>query len=313
LIFLGFFIADDPFGIFYSNTGIAEPSEDVVQTRNYLKSFRSEKYTAFVFGNSRSHAFTKKNISKHIGHEKIFDFSSPGESLLNIDKKLGLILSKQEQVHYAIILIDDGILENTDNKYRVYQGPVYNHSPVTSNVSYIKFYANYLGYYFDDYFFLKHICYKLTGTYKTQWMESAFKNPGAKPEQIISHNYSSVRDSLIATDFNKYKSEYKPDYSVTGRRIRSVNEQDLAYLQNIALLLKTNHINYKIILPPDFHKQKVAPQVYYVISKIFGDNSVYDFTGVNRITTDSTLNYENLHFTEAAGEIILDSIFRKAS
>ena len=40
-------------------------------------------------------------------------------------------------------------------------------------------------------------------------------------------------------------------------------------------------------------------------------NNFYDFSGVNKITTDSTLNYENLHFTYRAADMMMDSICLK--
>ena len=85
-------------------------------------------------------------------------------------------------------------MENTDNTNRFYQGPVYNHSPVSSNVSYFTFYSNYLKYYFNNYFFLKHTYFKITGTYKEEWMKDAFANP----ELVFIQNVKIIPHWLTA-------------------------------------------------------------------------------------------------------------------
>lgn len=307
LICACFFLIDDPFGVLYKNECLAETSEDVMETREYLKNWQTKKYSSFIFGNSRANAFNPEVWKKYIGGEVIFKFNCPGESVLNIKKKLDLILAKQP-IKNALILIDDGILENTNNQHRFYQGPVYNHSPITSNISYINFYGNYVKYYFNNFFFLKHIYFKLTHTYKANWMNNAFKNPEPIKNIVKPLNYESMQDSLIETNFLLYKQIFKPDYSFFKKKIKSISVEDSLHLIEIKKLLEDNGVNYKIIIPPDFSKLKEEQAVYTTLKSIFS-NKLYDFTGVNKITLDSTLNYENLHFTKKAGAILLDSIY----
>ena len=309
LICLLFFIADDPFGIFYKDKCLAEASDDVVKTRNYLHNYSEQKYTSFIFGNSRAHGFLESDWQKNIGNERIYQFSSPGESVLNIKKKIELI-SKHQQIKNALIIIDAGILENTNNQHRFYKGPVYEHSPLTSNSSYFNFFSNYIKYYFDDFFFVKHIYYKLTSSYKKEWMNDSFKDPSeGKSNEINSFKYETLADSLINTNFVSYKSIYKPDYSAFKRKQSSVNAEDSVHLTKIKKILDSHAVNYKFIIPPDFQGKKIAPKIYNTLYSILG-NKLYDFTGINKISTDSTLNYENLHFTSRAGAIILDSIYK---
>ena len=210
-----------------------------------------------------------------------------------------------------IVLIDDGILENTDNFHPYYKGPVYDHMPATSNISYFKFYSNYLKYYFSDYFVFKHIYFKITGDYKEKWMSNAFENPN-QHQTFISQNYPSLADSLIETDFNEYKRVFNPDYSIYQKQAVSLDQRDIAHLQEINQIFKTNNINYKIIYPPNFHKHKINPNIKTVLTNLFAQH-FYDFSGVNRISSDSTLYYENLHFTYKAANLIIDSILKDSN
>ena len=276
--------------------------------RKYLNEYEINEPSTFIFGNSRTHAF--KTYKCDTTKAKFYDFGSPGECVLNIKKKLQLIIDKQGKLRNAIILIDEGILENTDNGHRFYQGPIYNHSPLSSNVSYLTFYSNYIKYYFNDNFFLKHIYYKLTGVYNERWMKDAFTKPSAGIN-FICKNYPTYADSLLETNFQEYKRVFKPDYQSYAHGERALDDRDIEHLKQIKLIVENNKINYIIIYPPNFHKGKINPKLKKLLIDLFADN-FYDFSGVNKITTDSTLNYENLHFTYRAANIIMDSICSKS-
>lgn len=305
IFFLFFFIIDDPFGIVYKEKCLAETSDDVIVIRKYLNEYKTNKFSTFIFGNSRTHAF--KNYKCGNGADNFFfDFGSPGESVLNIKKKLELVIDNQTEVKKVIILIDDGILENTDNTHRFYQGPIYNHSPLSSNASYFTFYSNYLKYYFSNFFFIKHIYYRITGIYKEEWMNDAFKKPGSDFNYTCK-NYPTLADSLLETDFQEYKRVFKPDYTSHPKKNISVDQRDVEHLNQIKEILKKNNIKYKVIYPPTFQVRKIELKITHLLNDLFAEN-FYDFSGVNKITTDSTLNYENLHFTYRAANMMMDSI-----
>ncbi len=307
LVCLGFFLADDPFAIFFKDYSLVESSEDVLKTRNYLKTYEAERYSAFIFGNSRTHGFHETDWQKHIGQQPVYHFGAPGESLLNIRKKIELILEHGE-LKNVLIIIDAGILENTDNKHPFYKGPVYNHTPLTSDISTFAFYSNYVRYYFDDFFFLKHIVYKITHQYNASWMEKAFKEPSTGADTFVSSRYESLADSLIETDFTEYKQVFHPDYSVLKRKPVSVSAKDMVHLRKIHELLDGNKVDYKVVIPADFMGAELDRAAYDSLKAVLKQH-LYDFGSYDRIRKDSTLNYENLHFTRKAGALMLDSIY----
>lgn len=307
LVCLAFFLADDPFGIFFKDSGLVESSEDIVKTRHYLKTGKDAGYTAFIFGNSRTHGFHEKDWQQHIGSQPVYHFGAPGESLLNIRKKLELTLEHGKPKH-ALIIIDAGILENTDNGHPFYKGPVYNHTPMTSGISTFAFYGNYVRYYFDDFFFLKHIVYKLTHHYHASWMGKAFKEPGEQAKPFVSAGYESLSDSLIETNFAAYKNTFHPDYSIMKRKPVIISSKDMAHLRKMVELMNANRIDYKVVIPPDFMGPPLDRPAYDSLKSVLKQH-LYDFGFFDKIRKDSTLNYENLHFTRKAGAIMMDSLY----
>jgi hypothetical protein len=307
LVCLVFFLVDDPFGVFFKDNSLVESSEDVVKTRNYLKTYDDKRYMAFIFGNSRTHGFHEKDWQQHIGTQAVYHFGSPGESLLNIRKKIELILA-HGKLRNALIIIDAGILENTDNKHPSYKGPVYNHTPLTSDISTFAFYSNYVRYYFDDFFFLKHIVYKLTHRYRASWMTKAFKEPEAAVGAFASHVYETLADSLIETNFQEYKNIFHPNYVALKRKPVSVSPVDMAHLRKIDELLNSQKVEYRVVIPPDFMGEELSRTAYDSLKAVL-KHHLSDFGSFDKIRKDSTLNYENLHFTRRAGAMMLDSLY----
>lgn len=307
LVCFGFFLGDDPFAIFFKEDGLVESSEDVLKTRNYMKTCQDAGYTAFIFGNSRTHGFHEKDWQKHIGAQPVYHFGAPGESLLNTRKKIELILSHGKLKH-ALIIIDAGILENTDNTHPSYKGPVYNHTPLTSDISTFAFYSNYVRYYFNDFFFLKHIVYTLTHQYNTSWMGKAFAEPVTESDLFASPNYETLADSLIETNFREYNKTFHPDYTVLKRKPIRVSANDMIHLRKIDELLSAHNVAYHMVIPPDFMGAQMERCAYDSLKTVF-KNHLFDFGSFDKIRKDSTLNYENLHFTTKAGAMMLDSMY----
>jgi hypothetical protein len=305
IIVISFFVLD-PFCLFYRNNSFAQKSTDVQSFRAFNKQNPVEQYDAFVFGNSRSNSFQSAELQKHIGSDKkIFHFNAPGECVLNILKKLQFIRDAGNKINTAVILIDNGVLKNKDNASVLYQGPVYEHSVHSTDRNYFDFYSSFINYYFTDFYFAKYIVHDLTEIY-TPWMKGAFNEKTTS----VSPSY---KDSLLIHDFAEYKRVFKPKFSrkyVRSNIVTQIDPDDLERLKQISDILQQEGTQYCIIIPPDFHLQKVPTDVRNTLCDVFGANRVFDFTGENVITMDSTMNYEGIHFSNRAGTMILDSIFK---
>jgi hypothetical protein len=293
----------------HNEVAIAEQSEDVVHFRRFKKQNPEIHFDSFIFGNSRANSFSESHLKSKLGQEsKIFYFNAPGECILNYHKKIQHIKKSGNTIKHAILIIDQGILANKDNLSPKFHGPVYEHTVQSSNRSYLNFLSSFINYYFTDFFFLKYTTFKLTGTY-TPWMQSAFK----KPESIqFSMDKRQIKDSLLEFHFEQYKKKYSPIYDrkfEPTEIVTSIDESDLVYLREIMRIFDQDTTQYFIVIPPDFHRQKSPHQITLQLEQIFDSSRIFNFTGSNQITNDSTLNYENLHFSVRAGNMILDSIF----
>jgi hypothetical protein len=299
------FVVLDPFCLFHRDNSFAQQSTDVQSFRTFIEQNPVERYDAFVFGNSRCNSFQSKELQKHIGSDKkIFYFNAPGECVLNILKKLQFIRDAGNKINTAVILIDNGVLKNKDNSSDFFQGPVYEHSVRSTDRSYFDFYSSFINYYFTDFYFAKYILHDLTSIY-TPWMKSAFN------EQASSVSPSN-KDSLLIHNFTEYKRVFKPNFSrkyVPANVVTRIDSDDLERLKQISQILQQEGTQYCIIIPPDFHLQQVPTDIRNTLFDVFGASRVFDFTGENAITMDSTMNYEGTHFSNRAGKMILDSIF----
>ncbi len=310
IIILGFLVIDDPFSVFYKTNGIAEKSTDIVITKKFMQTADTAQYNTFVFGNSRMNSFEAEYLKSYLSkNAKPFYFNSPGEAVLNMYKKINIIKAHDCRIENALLLIDESIVKNTDNSSELFKGPVYIHSVHTSSIGYFDFYKKYIVDYFTNFFFAKHIYYTLTQTYKP-WMKDCFPDPGNKQKTPTGIN---LKDSLLINHFNEFKKMYNPHYDRALNEklhIKQIDSVDVNYLREIRNVFIAEKTNYFVIIPPGFHQMKFNATALDQLKQLFGSR-VYDFSGVNPITSDSTLNYEQTHFSKQAGRMMMDSIFEK--
>jgi hypothetical protein len=72
--------------------------------------------------------------------------------------------------------------------------------------------------------------------------------------------------------------------------------------------LKTENVNYKIILSPLFEQLKWHPNDFNLLKNLFGSNLV-DYSGINYFTNNKLNYYESSHFRPIVGNEILQQMY----
>ena len=88
-----------------------------------------------------------------------------------------------------------------------------------------------------------------------------------------------------------------------------LNNQKLM-LENIATILKKHDSNAKIVISPLYDQLQLNEKDLAYLKNLFGPNNVYDFSGINRITSDYKNYYENSHYRPHVAKEIMDTIYR---
>ncbi len=324
VILLLSFIIIDPFGLIHNKKIVSETSDDFLSTELYLKNTKNIPYNAFIFGNSKTLAFRSKDWQKYVKDTLIaFKFGCPGESINNIYKKIELITKMGDTIKQALIVLDEGLFLNVNNRHKSYFGPVYKHHWKTTDESILDFYFTYFKFYLKDLNFIKYIDYSIFNKYRN-YMKGVISitnedKIGTKSERNSLTNefyFSDIESEIEKLGFDTYYKRHQNLFSVTQKNNNStsnilIETEDIEYLKQIKKLLVEEGAKYKIIISLAFDQQKMNELNIKLLTEIFGKENVFDFSGKNEIAADSSFFYERLHFRPIAGDLLLKKVYSK--
>ena len=168
-IFLLIYLFTDPFKIIYNydnyyiNNDFVSLNRAVINAKTYLKNRKTQKYNAFIFGSSRSIAAHCKDWITYLPNDaKPFHYDGNAEGLYGINKKVKFIDSQGDTIKYAVIFIDQMLLETLEVKNEF----LYVEYPSLSGEGWLNYHLLFLKAFTNPKFFLGYYYFKYTGIYK---------------------------------------------------------------------------------------------------------------------------------------------------
>lgn len=316
------FVVFDPFGMIHKELPqfvMGESANDDFNTLNKFDTNNPEyKYNAFVFGNSKTLAILSTDWSKYIGKQRFFKFGSPGESLLNIRKKLEYAISKGNKIDYAIILLDGKVLSNTDNESPMFSGPVYLKGPKSSYNNELQYVSKGFYYFLYDAYFLNF--------FKKAFTKSKQNSSVKEPDWDIINQTMTKDEYLFLQGNNEFyrwdteKAILKDSLSwVEGFNPATIEEsytkvvldrRDIEHLKQIKNLFDKQKTNFKIVFGPEYQCTKMGADILTEFNKIFASENVYDFTQDSEYCDNPILYYEPNHYRPVVGSYMLEEIYK---
>jgi hypothetical protein len=118
------------------------------------------------------------------------------------------------------------------------------------------------------------------------------------PEYYYSH--------LILQDV--YKLYPRDTVEQIGETI--ITSKCIELLSRMQNLFETNHTEYKVVVSPLFDQIKLNPLDKNILDSIFGDENVFDYSGINIFTKDTTNYYENSHYRPKLAKSIMRDVYK---
>lgn len=104
---------------------------------------------------------------------------------------------------------------------------------------------------------------------------------------------------------NSGKLHFRSD--IQGYKKKQISNNEMDILINIKKLLKKHNSNYYVIITPLYDQLKFNNSDSKILNQIF-ESRIYDFSGINSITSNE-YNYPDVkHFIPSISKSILDSI-----
>jgi hypothetical protein len=87
----------------------------------------------------------------------------------------------------------------------------------------------------------------------------------------------------------------------------------LKLLNEISHVVNENNINLKIVISPLYNQISFNDIDKQVLITLFGNKSIYDFSGKNNFTENILNYYENSHYKPYVANKIMDLIYSDSS
>lgn len=310
----------DPFKViwhydsFYdANNTISVPlDKDYVSTANYDNHYRNEHYDSFIFGNSRSIFYETGTWSRYISiGSKPYHFDASSETLYGISKKIEYISGKGEKINNALLIVDDVLLSGG----KPLDGHLFAVSPQLEGYATLPdFHLQFLRTFLSYKFLPGYIEHTITGQVKPYMKKAALtEEPFLYNKQTNEMRHTTAESEIASGTFytaEKMKVFYKRKTSQHySKAVIGKSQQQM--LREIAQIFKKQGTKYKIVINPLYDQVKLNKEDLAYLQRLFGNENVHDFSGINIITKDYTNYYESSHYRPHVATAIMAEIYNK--
>lgn len=301
---ISFYIWIDPFRVarpfsveYFLQRNIAKTNREYFSYHLFLQNDPTCQFNSFIFGSSRTHALNSYQWSECLGEEaRAFIFSSWRENIKGIFQKITYLDKQDIRIDNALILLDCGAIYS----FNTLDGE----APLTNHF------------------------YKLSGETLLRYHWDYFSAFISKPSKI----YDMVRDALNDTVMIVQVDTITNDANVNNRLlIRPLYPEEIIvhekqpteehvleslltdelkkYLIHIRSVFDKHNTNFKVVIVPNYYKEKINLDDMRFINNVFGELNVYDFSGDSEWTAPN-FYFDVEHFNEYVGWKLLEEIYK---
>ena len=321
LVFLSVYVATDPFKVIYTHHFDNyydwqhwEINRELAGTENLKERLaQNDVPDAYIFGNSRSLTYRCDTWESILGdHTKPFHFDAASESLFGVYHKVKYLNEKNIKIKDVLLVCDESLLSKVDNAHDV----THIKHPDVSGESRYAFQANFIRGYFTNLFFIKHLDYLLFKK-ERKYMSDVF---AIEPGYIFSNTYQNdyyyhKYDGMLMKDsvaYYVFKNDVFYDRSAKPQMSEAVlKEKQIAMLQEIKQIFDKDGTRFKIVISPLYDQKRINEADIKLLSELFGEKNVNDYSGKNEITASKTNYYESSHYKPYIANKIMMEVYSR--
>ncbi len=281
--------------------------------QNYLQNRDSIPYDSFILGNSCTMAFKTQSWERYLDQESCaVRFFDNAETIGGVFQKIQALDSVGAYLKNILVIIDRNSLTDTSPLKSTY----HLFSPETAGLSKPIFYLRFFQEFLYTGHFLSYIEYRITGKYRSGMKKVIYA--GAPLREPYTNNFINPREREIELKGNRYWSEHQEEFAVdrTGAGEEDppvLSGRQLNLLHRMKQICDNHRTVVKIIIGPNYYQKRIHHHDVELMKQLFGQEAVWDFTGINEYTNNDYNYYEPGHYRPIAGEQILQQIYHSSN
>jgi hypothetical protein len=312
VLLIASYLCCDPFRVIYSYQDLAQSREvatnrDYVSTEIYLRQHDRYCYDSFIFGSSRSLAFSTADWSRCIDSRAAFHYDASMESLYGIVGKLRLLDRKGTHIRNALFVLDSETLGRAGDS----QGHLFVKHPSVSGGGWLPFHYIFVKAYFDPSFLLPFAARKGLG-WRLPW--GPFQDKNTEVDAVSNDICLASVEKEIAADpaaYYRQRERAFAEYRVNGGGAwpQVVGEKQSALLDEMSALLAKHGTDFRIVINPLCDQKRIHSADLAALVGRFGRDKVWDYSGSNAFTRDVKNYYDTSHFRQCVAREILAEMY----
>lgn len=302
---------DDPFRVmhrYHDFDAKVQLNESYVGWNIFMNNRKRAHVNSFIFGNSCTMAYPCKDWEQYLAGGHAVRLYANAEGIKGIDMKLRALERFHAPIKNVLMVIDFTTLR----KISVDDGYSHILPPAISGGKERDFQLTFIQGFFKPAFLVHYLFGRLTGHYSSSWGDFNTYGRIINPQNNDEEN---PREKMIAEEGQQYWTKRMNTFP-QRTHIKCVREPvifkpQLAILSDMASILRRNHTSVKVIINPEFVQKQINPKDLDVLYHLFGRSNVFDFTGINRFSSDIHNFYEPGHYRPLLGRQLLKIVYQK--
>jgi len=314
MVILIWYLIADPFLVLYNHDDYnknfyIDKNLDFTTTEVYMKNSDVVDYNSFIFGGSTSLYITPTDWKRHLGADsEVFSFNASGEHLTGIWSKLNYITTHGHQVKNALLVFD---VDATFGRF-VNDNPIFMKHFEVYPSSRLNFQYKYFLNFINIRFLVPLIHYSITKEYYP-YMSNTLKKEYYYYDPISNEYHNEGILEVLQTDSLAYYETRKgrfgvpkgPDFEVEA----GITPEFLKMLTEIKEIFEHNSTDYRILICPAYNQKIFNREDLSKLQSIFGEQFIFDFSGMNEISVNKSNYYDEFHFKRYVGARMMDKIY----
>lgn len=258
-------------------------------------------------------AFRSREWGKYIHDSIPFHFDASSENIQGIYDKLKYLDETGNPLKNVLLVTDPTVYRGS--AHDGYFG--YNADYKIDGSSAIKFHYIFFKGFITNFFFVSYIDYCLNHKYKP-YMQ------GSIPDSMEQYTFDSITNDWIlekriayihsdSVKFYSNKYQFTPRLASPPAFEACINSDCEAILRSIKKIFDKHQTHYKIILGPIYTQRKTNEKDITTLKNIFGNQNVFDFSGINKYSNNIGNYYDHTHYKTYIGAELLQIIYNKDS
>lgn len=317
LVMLSAYLLFDPFEVVYRyrahyNDPRIPCNWDYNQVETLIRNYAERRYDSFIFGSSRSTAFSTRDWLPYIPDGRPLHFAALNESIYGIHRKVLFLSREKLPIRNALIVLDTQLLSQVTNS----SGLLYLKHPKISGESPLSFQLTCFRSFIDIPFLAGYLDYRATGRVRPLFSGSFVEGGGYDPatgDKFLPDKEKAIEETPEAYYKQRVSLFFPRDFTKQGSSPPVLGGIQRTMLREMRGVFDRFGTDYRIVISPNYDLKRLNPEDLTLLRGIFGKERVYDYSGINRFTRDLHNYYETSHYRPRVGREIMREIYAGAA